>query len=561
MTFRTRLLLAILGVVVFTTAVSLLVAQRQHGSAYRTLGDELLSNQEAWFQRLQSGRQQQAAAMVGRLAGSVRLFAALEAQDPAVYQIAGDELRLGEFSFFRLLDASGQLIEPPVEYGTHAPALPTWLTEARGFSTAANPRVELGYVLVPGAEDGGIFRILAAQIRNFDRRVGTLLLGQRVTALGQQATDGGTLAMTHSAFWLDDQLAGAGLPPDVRTPLEAALAASPRAEAPLIQAGESSYRYEITPLNPDSAYPPAYLVSLFSMDGFVAEQRDLSLRIVLTGLAAALIAGLMALALSRQLAEPIRNLVSATERIGRGDLEHRLDRSSTVEFDHLAGAFNQMAEDLSLKDRYRSVLNQIADAEVADALVTGEIELGGELREVTVMFCDIRDYTQLTTRSSPEAVIELLNTHYATLAEIVRAHRGVINQFVGDAIMALFGAPKQYGDDASRATRCALAMVEARAEMNREAQIPMQIGIGIASGPVVAGCIGDERRSDYTAVGEHVNLAARLSAVAEPGEILNDLGTRERLDNTAQTEPSALMALKGLGDDVQAFRVTGRPAA
>jgi len=561
MTFRTRLLLAILGVVVFTTAVSLLVAQRQHGSAYRTLGDELLSNQEAWFQRLQSGRQQQAAAMVGRLAGSVRLFAALEAQDPAVYQIAGDELRLGEFSFFRLLDASGQLIEPPVEYGTHAPALPTWLTEARGFSTAANPRVELGYVLVPGAEDGGIFRILAAQIRNFDRRVGTLLLGQRVTALGQQATDGGTLAMTHSAFWLDDQLAGAGLPPDVRTPLEAALAASPRAEAPLIQAGESSYRYQITPLNPDSAYPPAYLVSLFSMDGFVAEQRDLSLRIVLTGLAAALIAGLMALALSRQLAEPIRNLVSATERIGRGDLEHRLDRSSTVEFDHLAGAFNQMAEDLSLKDRYRSVLNQIADAEVADALVTGEIELGGELREVTVMFCDIRDYTQLTTRSSPEAVIELLNTHYATLAEIVRAHRGVINQFVGDAIMALFGAPKQYGDDASRATRCALAMVEARAEMNREAQIPMQIGIGIASGPVVAGCIGDERRSDYTAVGEHVNLAARLSAVAEPGEILIDLGTRERLDNTAQTEPSALMALKGLGDDVQAFRVTGRPAA
>ena len=75
MTFRTRLLLAILGVVVFTTAVSLLVAQRQHGSAYRTLGDELLSNQEAWFQRLQSGRQQQAAAMVGRLAGSVPLTA------------------------------------------------------------------------------------------------------------------------------------------------------------------------------------------------------------------------------------------------------------------------------------------------------------------------------------------------------------------------------------------------------------------------------------------------------------------------------------------------------
>ena len=169
------------------------------------------------------------------------------------------------------------------------------------------------------------------------------------------------------------------------------------------------------------------------------------------------------------------------------------------------------------------------------------------------MFCDVRDYTVVTIGRNPEAVIEILNRHLTALTDIVQAHHGVVNQFAGDSIMALFGAPKSYGDDAQRAAECARAMISERERMNRIAAQPLHVGIGIASGAMVAGCIGSERRSDYTVVGERVNLAARLCASALPAQILIDDETRHRIGDGYITAPHAPLVLKGFSEPVNAY--------
>src|SRR5262249_50062905 len=157
----------------------------------------------------------------------------------------------------------------------------------------------------------------------------------------------------------------------------------------------------------------------------------------------------------------------------------------------------------------------------------------------------IRDYTPFTAGRAPEAVVEVLNAHHDAMSRIVQRHRGVINQFAGDSIMALFGAPQSYGNDAERALACAHEMVCERARLNAGARLPIEVGIGIASGNMIAGRIGTESRSDYTVVGERVNLAARLCAAAKPGEIIVDAETAQRAHAAFDFAPLAPLQLKG----------------
>jgi class 3 adenylate cyclase len=220
-----------------------------------------------------------------------------------------------------------------------------------------------------------------------------------------------------------------------------------------------------------------------------------------------------------------------------------------------------MAAGLELRDRYHSVLHQVTDPSVADELIAGRVKLGGELREVTVMFCDIRGFTPLTVGRNPEDVIQLLNHHMGAMTRIVQVHKGVINQFAGDAIMALFGAPLSYGDDAQRAVRCARAMLLERDRLNVGAVDPIRIGIGIASGEMVAGCIGAESRSDYTVVGERVNLGARIAAAAAPGQVLVDAETHRRVGAEFAANALPPLQLKGFTDAAVVYEIIGDGAA
>ena len=190
-------------------------------------------------------------------------------------------------------------------------------------------------------------------------------------------------------MWIDGRLVGGDVPAALHDPLAVALDAS-RVGGPdddELTAESRNYLYDRFRLNEGSSYPPVDLVSVFPTDGFEAQQRNLAIRIAATGAAALVIAALVGLALSRQLAQPIAGLVAATRQIRQGDYDLALAPSSTQEINTLAESFNDMAAGLALKDRYHAVLHQVTDPTVADELIAGRIKLGGELRDMTVMFC------------------------------------------------------------------------------------------------------------------------------------------------------------------------------
>jgi class 3 adenylate cyclase len=214
-----------------------------------------------------------------------------------------------------------------------------------------------------------------------------------------------------------------------------------------------------------------------------------------------------------------------------------------------------------LRDRQRDLFRQFATAEVAEELLQTGLTLGGKDVEASVMFSDIRAFTSLTESRSPVETIELLNSYYTLMFDAIGGHGGIVNQMLGDGLMAIFGAPLPHADHRQRAVRAALDMLALVEGFNREqAQrggAEIRIGIGIAAGPLVAGFTGTQQRVTYTCVGETVNLAAHLEAhtkvVGRP--ILIDENTRGGLGTEIKVESHGAAQLKTRSHTVPIFSV------
>jgi class 3 adenylate cyclase len=243
-------------------------------------------------------------------------------------------------------------------------------------------------------------------------------------------------------------------------------------------------------------------------------------------------------------------------KIGAGDFSARVEASTNDEIGELSEAFNQMAEDLALKERYKNVLSQVTDASVATQLMRGEVELGGTSLDVTVLFCDIRGFTDFASNMEPHALVEVLNTHMTAMTKIAHAHGGVVDKFVGDEIMVLFGAPVPGEDDMRNAYTCAMEMIQCRREMNATAQYPIQIGIGMAHGPVIAGCMGSQNRLNYTVIGKAANLASRLCSEARQMEIALDLTIRDYLGDHLTQAVEVEKSIKGFDQLVTFYKLS-----
>jgi adenylate cyclase len=202
-----------------------------------------------------------------------------------------------------------------------------------------------------------------------------------------------------------------------------------------------------------------------------------------------------------------------------------------------------------------------ATDEVADELLLSGFALGGRLVEATVLFCDIRSFTPLAESQSPEDTIKLLNAYFSLMIEAIMDEGGIVNQMVGDGLMAIFGAPLPLEDPCQRSVRAALRMMELLKFFNEgQAQLqrpPLAIGIGIASGSMVAGFVGTQRRATYTCIGDTVNLASRLEShtkvVGHP--ILIEENTRLGLDSKIPVKSQGSVKLKGKTLAVQVFSV------
>jgi len=227
----------------------------------------------------------------------------------------------------------------------------------------------------------------------------------------------------------------------------------------------------------------------------------------------------------------------------------------------LKARVNSSLEKKRLRDAQKELVRRFATAEVAQDLQESGFALGGKYVTATVMFTDIRGFTAMCAAQPPDETIELLNTYYTLMFDAIRGQRGVVNQMIGDGLMALFGAPLPLPDAAERAVRAALDMIEMiellNAERTATQKAPIHIGIGIATGEMVAGYTGTQQRATYTCVGNTVNLAARLEAYTKETQrtILIDGRTLAALPPDVQVEVLGPVPLKGISEAVEVFSV------
>ena len=197
----------------------------------------------------------------------------------------------------------------------------------------------------------------------------------------------------------------------------------------------------------------------------------------------------------------------------------------------LAHSFNELGQQLTeyieKRDFIRDTFGRYVTQEVVTKLLESEgaLEMGGEIREVSLIMSDLRGFTAIIAEMKPEEVITFLNRYLSRMIEILLDHRAVIDEIVGDGILAFFGAPEPLEDHPARAVACALSMQAAMDELNAENEadgLPrLAMGIGVNTGSVVVGNIGSERRTKYSVVGSDVNFASRLEAVALAGQVLD----------------------------------------
>jgi len=214
-----------------------------------------------------------------------------------------------------------------------------------------------------------------------------------------------------------------------------------------------------------------------------------------------------------------------------------------------------------MRDRQKAMVRRFATPEVADDLLQSDFALGGKRIHASVLFSDIRGFTALLESQGPEETIDLLNTYYMLMFDAIGSHGGVVSQIMGDGLMALFGAPLPLDDCAGSAVAAALEMVELIEQFNLERsavkKAAIRIGIGVATGDVVAGYTGTQQRATYTCIGDTVNLASRLEAhtkVAGHGILIDD-ATRRALGSSVPMQALGEVLFRGKAAAVEIFAV------
>lgn len=271
--------------------------------------------------------------------------------------------------------------------------------------------------------------------------------------------------------------------------------------------------------------------------------------------------------ISYKITRPIINLAGATKFVAEGKWEEARaalrNEKPKDEVAELYSSFDQMVTGLQEREKVKGVLNKVVSAEIAAEILKGNVHLGGEEKKVTVLFADIRHFTAMTQHMPPHEVIDLLNQCMTKISRVIDEHGGVIDKYVGDEVMALFGAPLERGDSVLQSIYSAWEMRKVLEQWNKERSskgLPeVTMGIGIHSGTMIAGNMGAENRLNYTVLGSNVNLAARLCSAAEPMQILISKDTLESpgVKENITVKELPPVKLKGFDEAVPIFEVLG----
>ncbi|UTY46744.1 adenylate/guanylate cyclase domain-containing protein [Sinorhizobium fredii] len=288
-------------------------------------------------------------------------------------------------------------------------------------------------------------------------------------------------------------------------------------------------------------------------------------------LAGGIFAGLLAFALARRMTQPIQLLQRGTERIGARQFDHRIEIRTGDEFQLLADSFNTMAVELAVsQERQERIakLKRFLAPQVAELVDrTGDDDvLEGRRAEVVALFCDLRGFTSFSARATPEEVIGVLAEYYQALGRIITNYAATLTSFSGDGLMVLVNAPVPVEEPALRAVDLAVEMQRSVQELIiswRARGHRVGFGVGMAMGPATVGRIGYESRFEYTAIGNVVNLAARLCASAPDGEILMDAKVAEAVGDKRPLISLGSRLLKGYDEELPVFGISfdKRPSA
>ena len=253
----------------------------------------------------------------------------------------------------------------------------------------------------------------------------------------------------------------------------------------------------------------------------VRKQRQAMLIAAVATALAALVGLMFALLVSGGITRPVHRLLEGARAVEAGNLDHTLTVTSQDEIGHLTTAFNRMIEQLRLKEHIRRTFGKYVDPRVVEGLIDHpELAAEGQHRVMTVLFCDVKGFTGIAKETTSAGLVKVMNRHFSAMSAPIRAHGGIIDKYIGDAIMAYWGPPfSDAAEQARLASLAALEMAERVASLRsdfaellgmRSLPIPFDIRIGLATGEALVGSIGSELMMSYTVLGDTVNLASRL---------------------------------------------------
>ena len=267
---------------------------------------------------------------------------------------------------------------------------------------------------------------------------------------------------------------------------------------------------------------------------------------------------------SKSLTSPISRLMQGAVAIGKGDFGVQIPPTTSDEIGRLSATFNEMTLGLAERDKIKSAFGKFVNKEVAERAMRGDIALGGESRSAAIFFSDIRSFTAISEKLSPHEVVEFLNDYMTRMVACVDKTNGVVDKFIGDAIMAIWGVPYSHGNDTENAINAAIMMRAALAEFNKgrggDRSPIIRIGSGINTGEVIAGQIGSMERMEYTCIGDAVNLASRIESLNKifKTDILISEHSYSLVHNIFRVEPMKKIRVKGKEEPQQIYAVLGR---
>jgi adenylate cyclase len=228
----------------------------------------------------------------------------------------------------------------------------------------------------------------------------------------------------------------------------------------------------------------------------------------------------LALIFARVVTNPVQSLKGGFAKVQEGNFDFRLTEckaSSKNEMQMIIKAFNTMVNSLKEKERIKDAFGKYVSKQILEKITTESINLGGETKEVTILFSDIRGFTKMSEKMQPQEIVDFLNNYFSKMVEAIFKYEGIVDKFIGDGIMAIFGAPIYHPDDPKRAIAAALEMNAGLSDFNAQRNMrglePINIGIAVHTGDCLVGNIGTKDKMEFTAIGDTVNLTSRMESL------------------------------------------------